>query len=365
LRAGFTLLEILIAVTIMGIVTLAVYTTFRAGLNSYESGREQMAVTQTARVVFDMLARDLRALYYLEPKKYNQLLIQRLQLRTMSTLQLPPAGRRPRRPGGGPVDGGEGEEERPIPGIPIDLTILGTEGEGGDALTFVAYQPHWGTAPVAPWALARVKYFVEDGSMYRAEGPVAVDEVPSFQWQPPPPVDGTGMPLAPEVPGGPDLGAEADVNQYLADVPRELVARNVKQFDLLYGYWGEEGWFEASDWAAHERRYRNPPMELDPEDPMAQAIRHQEMQRPTDDIPAYVVVTLALSYGRDNERVRVFRSRIRLFGSLESFEPFIDPALGVGVGGPGARRPTARSLTPARPTPRRAPRTYPSRPPRR
>ncbi|KPL08072.1 hypothetical protein AMJ85_08930 [candidate division BRC1 bacterium SM23_51] len=355
-RAGFTLLEIIIAVTIFGIVSIAIYSTFRVGLRSYEVGREQMVVTQTARVVFNLLERDLRAIYYMHANAYNQNLVRQLQFRAMKTIQTqgamsmsdtltgaPTSGRAmPRTPDarqrrslqrrGEDGSAQDGEEEEPLSGIPIDLTIVGTDDEGGDCLTFACYQIHWGTAPVEPWSLARVKYSVEEGNLYRAEGPIAVEEVPEFQWRPPPPPEGADGPDSGRRTEAPQTPQEAD--HYLEDAPRELVARDVKVFDIRYGYWTEEGWFEAPDWIAHEHRYRNPPQDLDPLDPKAQMVAQYNRSRPNDDVPAYAVVTLGLGYGKDNARTRLFRSRIRLPNSLETYEPLVDPALAIGSGQP-------------------------------
>lgn len=360
-RRAFTLIEIIIAVTIFGIISIAVYSTFRVGLSSYEAGREQMVVTQTARVFFDLLARDVRAIYYLPPSAYNRNLIGQLQFRAMKKMQAPqmPGTRIARRGRPPPAERRAGEarsadgdeEEEPLSGIPIDLTIVGVDGEQGDSFTFACYQVHWGTAPVEPWALARVKYFVEDGNLFRAEGPVAVEEVPSFQWQPPPPPESDNRREDDREPEAPQKPQDAD--HYLEGAPRELVARNVKFFDLHYGYWTDEGWFEASDWIAHERRHRNPPQELDPFDPNDQRIAQFNRSRPYDDIPAYVAVTLGLGYGRNNSGTRLFRSRIRLLNSLETYEPFVDSTLAMGAEQPRAPVPPATPFgMPGGPRPR-------------
>jgi prepilin-type N-terminal cleavage/methylation domain-containing protein len=325
-RSGFTLIEILIAVTIFGIISMAVYSTFRVGLTSYEAGRERMVVTQTGRVALDLLTRDLRSLYYLGPRLYNGNVIAQTLNRARERWLREQAGR---------TDGSsdkEKKEEKLLPAVPIDLTIIGEDHEDADALTFVTYQTNWGTAPVQPWALARVKYFVEGGNLFRAEGPITVDQLPGFQmWQ---------MPALPATPQNllnlqelaPEPPAPEDVEHYLPDAPREVVARGVKTFDFHYGYWTDEGWYETPDWIAHERRFRHPPYPYDPQSPFAQMIMQRNMARQTDDVPAYVVVTLALSHGKDGSRTQVFRTRIRLPISTETYEPLIDP--GIGAGGP-------------------------------
>ncbi|MCX8037807.1 MAG: prepilin-type N-terminal cleavage/methylation domain-containing protein [Candidatus Sumerlaeia bacterium] len=330
--SAFTLIEIMVAVTIFGILTLAVYSTFRIGLKSYESGRQQMEINQTARAVFDLIARDLRALYYLTPREYNQDLVgvqrQRDLLKMQQGGHLTP-GRAPA------AQKEKDKEEQPLPGIPIDLTIVGVDGGDLDSLTFVYKQTDWGgTTPVEPWALARVKYFVENGILFRSEGPVFVEKIPKFQHQPIFVASGgTAAPPGLLEPEPAQTAEEAD--EYLKDQPREMVARNVLAFDLRYGYWTDEGWFEAPEWIAHERRFRNAPTEIDPNDPNAMFLRIREMNRPTDDIPAYISMTLTLGYGQDGSRTRIFRSRFRLMVSSETFEPMPSALPRIGDFPPG------------------------------
>jgi len=324
--AGFTLLEIMVGVTIFGIISVAIVATFRTGLKSYESGREQMALTQTARSVFELMSRDLRALYYQRPVDYNQdmihrfqfLQVQRLQMQQMAGASDQRIGRsRDRRSGARPD-----EKKSDIIGVPVDFTIIGADTEKGDSLTFVTAQPNLGTTPIQPWALARVKYTIQDGSLFRAEGPVTVDELPSFQSQP---LVIPGMTPENETqPENEEPATPESADRYLKDAPQELVARNVKVFDLRYGYWTPDGWFEAPDWMAHERRYRNSGEKIDPNDPNAAFLRQRDIMRPTDDVPAYINVTVSLAYGKDNAQTRVFRSRIRMLRSQEVYEPPLD-----------------------------------------
>lgn len=323
-HSGFTLVEVMIGVTIFGIISIAVYSTFQSGLKSYEAGREQMIVTQTARTVFDLLSRDLRGLYYLTPNTYNRNLVAQRQMRALQQLQalqsLAPTDR----------ESDEEKEEKRPKGLPIDLTIISEDHEQGDWLTFVTYQPYWGTIPAQPWALARVKYVVQDGNLFRVEGPITVEQVPSYQDKIPflnpfAPAGAANVSGA----GGVSPSQPLDVEHYLPDAPRELVARGIKSFDLRFGYWNPEGWYESPNWVAHERQYRNPPYEFDPRDPNAQLMMLRNFNRATDDIPAYVVVTLALAYGKGETRTQVFRTRMRLPASAETHEPYIDPNPGM------------------------------------
>ena len=61
---GFTLLEVLLAITIFAICILAIYTAFRTAGRSFENGRRSAEQMQTVRFTLDQIARDLRAIYY-------------------------------------------------------------------------------------------------------------------------------------------------------------------------------------------------------------------------------------------------------------------------------------------------------------
>lgn len=337
-RAGFTLLEVLVAVTIFSIIAVAIYSTFRVGMKSYSAGREHMEIIQSGRVVFNTISRDLRSLYYLPPDRYNQNLIRARQMRDMQLMQTNaiPGARDLQRGmrGRGRRGAEEGEDER-IPGLPIDLAMIGSDGDKLDSLTFVTYQVNWGAARVSPWALARVKYWVQDGVLYRSEGPIWVDEIPSSQYEPPrdPEAedDAAWEAEEPSDPGG-------DVNSYLKEARADRIAENVEVFDLEFGYWGEDGWFQTPEWSSNGRKYRRASMDFDPLDPRAQVFRMQQRNQPTDDIPAYVTLTLKLSYGGNDKATQLFRTRIRLPNSQETFIP-LETMPGMRPPGDGGSRP--------------------------
>ena len=57
---GFTLLELLVSLTIFSIITLAVYSAFAGGVGAWRRAQEFSATYQTARVVLDDLAHELK-----------------------------------------------------------------------------------------------------------------------------------------------------------------------------------------------------------------------------------------------------------------------------------------------------------------
>src|SRR5947207_14821529 len=54
-QAGFTLVEVLLAVTILGILIAAVYSTWSAALNGWRRGTDASEVFQRQRIVMDTL----------------------------------------------------------------------------------------------------------------------------------------------------------------------------------------------------------------------------------------------------------------------------------------------------------------------
>lgn len=61
---GFTLLEVLIAVTILVIITGIVYSTFSSNITAVEIAREQSIANQTARIIFDQMEKEFESIYF-------------------------------------------------------------------------------------------------------------------------------------------------------------------------------------------------------------------------------------------------------------------------------------------------------------
>ncbi len=62
--AGFTLLEVLVAVAIFSVSTTALVISFQTATKSFASGRRTTETMQTLRFVVEHISRDLRAVYY-------------------------------------------------------------------------------------------------------------------------------------------------------------------------------------------------------------------------------------------------------------------------------------------------------------
>ncbi|MBI4826876.1 MAG: prepilin-type N-terminal cleavage/methylation domain-containing protein [Nitrospirae bacterium] len=60
---GFTLVEILLAMTIMSIVTLIVGSVFRLGMNAWERGESETAQTQKLRILSGLISQQIKSAY--------------------------------------------------------------------------------------------------------------------------------------------------------------------------------------------------------------------------------------------------------------------------------------------------------------
>ncbi len=71
-HAGFTLLEVLVAVLIFAIVMSTLFTTFNAFLVSAETVKNEVIYTETIKNVFKRISLDLESLFVLQPPAYQK-----------------------------------------------------------------------------------------------------------------------------------------------------------------------------------------------------------------------------------------------------------------------------------------------------
>jgi len=62
-QKGFTLLELMIALTILGLMITAIFSSLRLGLRAWQKGEERVEQYQRIRVVLEMLETQLRSIY--------------------------------------------------------------------------------------------------------------------------------------------------------------------------------------------------------------------------------------------------------------------------------------------------------------
>ena len=60
---GLTLLEILVSITILGIIMAAIYAAYTSNVEAIQIGRQSAQVSQTARIVLDRMSKDLESAF--------------------------------------------------------------------------------------------------------------------------------------------------------------------------------------------------------------------------------------------------------------------------------------------------------------
>ena len=317
-KQGFTLLEVLMAVTIFSLVATSLYTTFRVGLRAYDFGEREMRRMQKGRIIFETMSRDLRSVYFRSETEYNtnirRMLVEFNRQMREAEMQ-------------GTLDEFlYGDEDDPADegisspyqmGLEIDLNFTAEEGEEFDSMTFVRYQYDDGVTNIQPWSLGRVSYVVEDDTLVRTEEDII------------------------------EPMKDLEGNEIEEKVPRrDVLAKGVHKFDLYFGFFHKDDWMEAENWDANSKQYRNPAFHLqeeyeeyrdDPDfqqDPEFQEQMRKDQMKPPDGLPAFVRVVLEVAdekqtfgnkeKGKKKDRnkkvkTRTFSTLIRIPTSSENY----------------------------------------------
>jgi prepilin-type N-terminal cleavage/methylation domain-containing protein len=301
---AFTLMEVMVAVVIFSLVVSALFVSFRTGVRAYDIGVTHAELDQTIRFVTNQVASDLRNVFYRQPWTYNITRAQREELLAQREQQLQASGARVNL-----LD----DAEMPDLGPRIDLSFRAEDNGDQDTLSFARLLNEDLPETRKMFGLARIRYFVDNGVLYRA-----VDDV-----------------IAPEVD---DFGNEIPKpNPPVVD----KLATNVKGFDVKFGYYYDGEWLLADDWDSDAAQYRNPSDE-DTESGVTLLARDRTRkgesteqkvvttggsaspdatQRRTDDLPAWVEITYTFTDPKKTEKEKKFRQVIQLYPSQETYLP--------------------------------------------
>jgi len=306
-HSAFTLIEVLLAVTIASIVMTSVMATFHTAIKAYRMGMGHSESEQRARYIMNKIASDLRNLFYLDPNSYNKY---RRQIESQIESQLQTA-----------LESGMTEKEfyetqdLPELGPEVDLSFYANDSGEADTLSFIVNQHNVQTDDKMPWSLARVKYFLEDGKLKRSIGNCFAI-----------PTDELGNEIVSE------NDAEADV-----------LTENVKEFELEFGYWYDGDWMVANSWDSNLQVYRNPSTEEESDSYITDAYGNKvtekttaeqvlgknsddatSMQNLPDGVPAWIKYTLTFTDPKIPERTRKYMQIVQLYQSQETFIPEIE-----------------------------------------
>jgi len=306
---AFTLIEVLLAISIFSLVVTSLYTTFRVGMRSYASGEREINRMQHARVIFDTIDRDIRSVYYMPETSYNQNLRRAVSRFQQEWMKAELDGRLDEFLYG---DENHPEKEQALNpyemGIEIDLHFKADNQADLDSLTFVRYQYNDGLTNIQPWGLGRIRYLVEGEQLIRTEEDI-IEPMKDMQ----------GTVIEEKIPR------------------RDVLAEGVKRFDLRFGFFYQDDWMEAEDWDSKAKRYRNPTVELDEEDPDYPEKLKREQMKPEDGLPAFIRITLDIEDEKQSKgdqksraasktkpRIQTFSTLVRMPTAQENYLPSLE-----------------------------------------
>ena len=283
---GFTLIEVMVAMVILGLVMSSLYVTFRTGVKAYDIGSTHSQGEQMARFTIAQVTNDLRNLYYKKASQYNVTRRQREAVLAERERLAVQTGRRFTE---------QDDENMPELGPRIDLGMRGNDGGDTDDLTFVRLQALGRSEDRKLWGLARVRYFVAGNALYRS-----LDDV-----------------KAPET--------DEDGNEIPKPYPPQVdkMANHVKGFDVKFGYYYDKEWKEAEDWDSEAARYRNPPKEEEEEEAVTTTAAGGQTSQPleVDAVPAWAKITFTFTDPKKEEKEKKFEQIVRLPQSQETYLP--------------------------------------------
>lgn len=235
-RSGFTVLEVLIAVTVFSLVGLVLFSVFSSAIRSQEVTERETRVLQQARFALDTLERDLTNVFFRDETSYNISISRMIEEMEEQRLVAETNGNWDEFYAryGNPYE--DEDDQNPSIGNPwekgivIDLQMDGGGGGKTDTLTFAAYDPLDEGAPYRPWGLTRVEYRVDKEWLIRRSESVETERRDLL---------------------GESLGKK--------DIPsHSKLAEGVKEFDLQFGFWFDSTWYETEQWNSANRQIRNP-----------------------------------------------------------------------------------------------------------
>ncbi len=366
--AGFTLLEVLVAVAIFSVSTTALVISFQTATKSFASGRRTTETMQTLRFVVEHISRDLRAVYYdtdynkrftdmqFEMASREQELLQQLKdesghrdekgepgfLGLRLNLQFLGQGT------GG--SGGGSKTARPVVSRAGEQAVASGKGDGA-FIEFAHFTPTDGTFDESSWGTERVRYYVENGNLDRQRSPVprilrlnpnleeeienarnqrtekrqrrssrrqeeGADPYADFAFDSiarkgllPSKLRDRLVPVEYVVEGEPEPS------------PPDLLAERVAEFNVKFGYFSGDGsagagpgasggWTETSQWDSDEKALRSPAFEVDPMDPMFMQKLNAYQERASDHLPACVKLTLGVEVPDEKRKRKGQKPRI-------------------------------------------------------
>ncbi|MBI5154766.1 hypothetical protein HZA57_05970, partial [Candidatus Poribacteria bacterium] len=266
------------------------------------------------RYILDTMEKDVSNIFYRDETSYNVQARQRLEEYQRALLDAEandswedfelrygPRDDETERPDGQTYIGNPFEQGRLI-----DLQFSGEDSEEQDTITFASRRPFTLGADYSEWGLARISYAVDNGVLIRSLEDV---ETPPRTWD--------GKVLEKETPP-----------------QHSIIAEGVVEFNLTYGFWYDNQWYEVDHWSSGDRQIRNPNYLLGEysEEELATIQgggvgqisnwndRLNDSDRePLDRVPTYVRVQLALADPENEKRLTRWNRILRIPNSQETW----------------------------------------------
>ncbi|CAN5199294.1 hypothetical protein BH09SUM1_BH09SUM1_24370 [soil metagenome] len=324
---GFTVIEILVAVTIFAIVSVVIFAIFRAAVTSSAKGDTEANIMQQARFALDSVENDFSSIYFRDETSYNVAITRMVQDMEQARLQAESQNDYSQFYAlyGDPT--ADPKDDKPTIGNPyekgrlIDLQMQGTDSGESDKVSFPIYEPMAVGGVYRPWGLTRVEYSLEKGILLRVSKTVQTQNR-----------DPEGNPI-----GNPEIPQVSKV------------AEGVVGFNVAYAFWYDNTWYETDNWNSANRQIRNANYMIgsyDDEDARQQEQQARQGQQqpagmvafgpgdagyndslndsesePLDRLPTYARVTLTLSDPKDQNHTRVFERLIYIPPAQETYVP--------------------------------------------
>ncbi len=324
-RGGLTLLELLLAVTLLVIVATMILTVFHSATTSMKRSRTDVELMQRARFALDAMETDLLNVHYRDETSYNIYMSGILNQFEMMRLEAEQSGDYTQfeltygdeTHGKSTQEGNSTHIGNPYDkGRLIDLGFTGGVSGGTGTISFARRSPRGRGGIEFPMGLSRVTYSIGGGNLVRSEDFVTV-----------PKMDIYGGIVEEREPAG-----------------EEPVAEGVASLDLRFAFWYNNQWYETRTWNSSDRLIRSASYRLttdrdsrkrtsfasagegeslQPGDPGWNEFLNAQQNQPFDALPAYVRVRLALlrDPSRPDGPKRVFQRIIRVPTSQETYYP--------------------------------------------
>lgn len=328
--SGFTLLEILVALTIFSLVSLVIFSVFRAAIRTQEVGERETEMIRRARFAMDAMERDLQMIFLRDETSYNQGVSRLIEEMESARLEAEEDGDWEDfyRKYGDPDDPDsidDAEMGNPYDkGRIIDVQMRGENKGKTDTITFATQLKLTEGQPYHPLGIARVKYFVDDDWLIRSEESIEA----------------------------PRRNQNSEIVNFPSPPLYTRLTAGVKEFNISYAFWYDNQWYEEEVWNSTNRQIRNPNYILGdyrendedyqnnstatpagrlgqpprPGEPGYDEFLNDQLNEPLDRLPSQVRIKLTIEDSEKKQRQQHFQRifRIPSAASLETYTPSQD-----------------------------------------